>query len=39
MFRKTAFAAAAAACLVITAPAPVEAGAALDSIKQRGTLR
>jgi general L-amino acid transport system substrate-binding protein len=39
MIRITALAAAAAACLAFIAPTPAEAGAALDSIKQRGTLR
>ncbi|MBK1661810.1 amino acid ABC transporter substrate-binding protein [Paracraurococcus ruber] len=39
MIRLTALAAAAAACLAIIAPQPAEAGAALDAIKQRGTLR
>ena len=39
MIRMTAFAAAAAAVLGLSVPSPAEAGAALDAIKQRGTLR
>jgi general L-amino acid transport system substrate-binding protein len=39
MFRLSAIAAAAAAVLAMSVPTPAEAGAALDAIKQRGTLR
>ena len=39
MIRMTAIAAAAAAILGLSVPSPAEAGAALDAIKQRGTLR
>ncbi len=39
MIRLTAIAAAAAAVISLSVPTPAEAGAALDAIKQRGTLR